>query len=158
IVLTVGALVLLLTAMAPRTPRPVPPFIALLTLGATAAAVQGSWGRGGLSFGCMMTGDLLALFATLVFIAAAALTVLHSTGARASRRVDCDYYSLLLFATAGMSFMAGSTDLVTFLLSLELLSIAFYVLIGLDSLRPGATEAAVKYFLLGAFASAFAIY
>src|SRR5512143_2046696 len=98
IVLTAGALLLLLAAMAPRTPRPVPPFIALVTLAATAFAVSGAWGRGGLSFAGMMTGDLLAMFATLVFVAAAVLTVLHSTGARAARRVDSDYYSLLLFA------------------------------------------------------------
>lgn len=160
LILTGGALVLLFTAMSGRVSRAIPPSVALITLAAAAFGVFRTWRTADatLSFGGMMTGDSLSLFGTILFIAAAALTVMHSTGDRGSRRVESDYYSLILFATAGMAFMAGSTDLVTFLLSLELLSIAFYVLMGLESLRPGATEAAVKYFLLGAFASAFAIY
>ena len=69
-----------------------------------------------------------------------------------------EYYALMLFAIAGMILMATATDLVVIFLALEVLSIAVYVLTGIRRDSPVATEAAFKYFLLGAFASAFFLY
>ncbi len=69
-----------------------------------------------------------------------------------------EYYALLLFATAGMAFMASAADLIVLFLGLELMTLSTYVLIGIrrNSLR--SNEAAIKYFLLGGFSTAFLLY
>ncbi len=68
-----------------------------------------------------------------------------------------ELYALLLFATAGMTLFAVSADLIVAFLALEILSLPLYVLTGLSS-RLGSIEAAMKYFLLGAFSSAFFLF
>jgi NADH-quinone oxidoreductase subunit N len=69
-----------------------------------------------------------------------------------------EYYTLLLLATAGMALMASAADLIVLFLGLELMTLSTYVLIGIkrESLR--SNEAAIKYFLLGGFSSAFLLY
>jgi NADH-quinone oxidoreductase subunit N len=69
-----------------------------------------------------------------------------------------EYYSILLLATSGMAFMASAADLIVLFLGLELMTLSTYVLIGIkrDSLR--SNEAAIKYFLLGGFSTAFLLY
>ena len=69
-----------------------------------------------------------------------------------------EYYALMLFALAGMMLMATASDLLVIFLALEVLSLAVYVLTGIRRDSPAATEAALKYFLLGAFSSAFFLY
>jgi NADH-quinone oxidoreductase subunit N len=69
-----------------------------------------------------------------------------------------EYYALMLFAVAGMILMAMATDLLVVFLALEVLSLAVYVLTGIRRDNPKASEAAFKYFLLGAFSSAFFLY
>ena len=69
-----------------------------------------------------------------------------------------EYYALMLFAIAGMMLMATATDLLVIFLALEVLSLAVYVLTGIRRDSPPSTEAAFKYFLLGAFSSAFFLY
>ena len=64
----------------------------------------------------------------------------------------------MLFALAGMMLMATATDLLVIFLALEVLSLAVYVLTGIRRDSPASTEAAFKYFLLGAFSSAFFLY
>src|SRR5205823_8618988 len=65
---------------------------------------------------------------------------------------------LMLFAIAGMMLMATASDLLLIFLALEVLSLAVYVLTGIPRDSPLGTEAALKYFLLGAFSSAFFLY
>jgi NADH-quinone oxidoreductase subunit N len=69
-----------------------------------------------------------------------------------------EYYAVLLLATAGMAFMASAADLIVLFLGLELMTLSTYVLIGIrrDNLR--SNEAAIKYFLLGGFSTAFLLY
>jgi NADH-quinone oxidoreductase subunit N len=69
-----------------------------------------------------------------------------------------EYYALLLFSIAGMIMMATANDLLIVFVALEILSVAVYVLTGIRRDDPHATEAAFKYFLLGAFSSAFFLY
>ncbi|NLG74381.1 MAG: NADH-quinone oxidoreductase subunit N [Chloroflexi bacterium] len=69
-----------------------------------------------------------------------------------------EYYSLLLFSITGMMLMAHAADLIIVFLALELLSIPLYVLSGFDPERITSEEAALKYFLLGAFSTGFVIY
>jgi len=69
-----------------------------------------------------------------------------------------EYYALLLFATLGMMLMVGGEDLMVVFLGLELMSVAVYALAGINRHSAAAAEAALKYFLLGAFASGFLLY
>src|SRR3989441_12375536 len=69
-----------------------------------------------------------------------------------------EYYVLVLFATLGMMLMAGGEDLIVVFLGLELMSVCVYVLAGINRHSAPAAEAALKYFLLGAFASGFLLY
>jgi len=69
-----------------------------------------------------------------------------------------EYYALLLFATAGMMLMVGAVDLLAVFLGLELMSIPIYVMAGFDRSRLRSNESAMKYFLMGAFASALLLY
>ncbi|MCB0093628.1 MAG: hypothetical protein KDE54_37320, partial [Caldilineaceae bacterium] len=65
---------------------------------------------------------------------------------------------LLLLCSAGMMVMGAATDLITVFLSLEIFSLALYIMCGLNREKPRGIEAAMKYFLLGAFASGFFVY
>lgn len=69
-----------------------------------------------------------------------------------------EFYILLLTSVMGMMFMAGAKDLFMIFLGLELMSISFYALAGLNRKRIKANEASLKYFLLGAFATGFIVY
>ncbi len=69
-----------------------------------------------------------------------------------------EYYALILLAAAGMIFMAISGDLITFLLSLEIMSLAIYILAGFFRDQVKSNEAAIKYFILGAFSTGFLLF
>ena len=69
-----------------------------------------------------------------------------------------EYYALLLFATSGMMIMASAADLIVLYLGLELMALSTYILVGLLRTRQRSNEAALKYFFLGAFSSAFLLY
>jgi len=69
-----------------------------------------------------------------------------------------EYYVLVLFATIGMQLMIASADFILLFIGLEIMSISVYVLAGFDRFRRSSAEAALKYFLVGAFASGFLLY
>ncbi len=78
-----------------------------------------------------------------------------------NKRMNLDrgeYYVLLLFSISGMMLMSAAADLIVVFLALELLSIPLYVLAGFARPKPDSEEAAMKYFLLGAFAGGFVVY
>ena len=160
IVLTTGALLLLLVdLMTPRDKQSILAWVTLAILGATAVAlvlvadanVQISRG--------LISVDRFALFFKVIFVISAALTVLMSVkyleveGTRAG-----EYYFLILCATLGMMFMAGGTDLITLFIGLETMAISFYILTGFLKPSRRSNEAAVKYFLLGAFSLGILLY
>jgi NADH-quinone oxidoreductase subunit N len=126
-------------------------------VGAGVASVL-LWDRNATSFG-VVTADNFSLFVNVVLVVIGVLTVVFS-----SQTIERDglpvgeYYALLLFAIVGMMLMAQATDLLLVFLALETMSIAVYVLTGLRRDQTNATEAAFKYFLLGAFASSFFLY
>lgn len=138
------------------------PYLSLLLLALTGTYVVNQLGQDPVGFSdvsSMMVMDDFSLVAILVFIAGAMLTVLISVSYVQAREIDRgEYYALLIYAVAGMSMMAASSDLFTFFLGLEVLSISLYVLIGFDQRDAGSNEGALKYFLLGAFASGFILY
>jgi NADH-quinone oxidoreductase subunit N len=103
--------------------------------------------------------DGFAVVFKLIFLLAAALTVAISL-----RYLDVEgeqrgeYYSLVLFATVGMMFLASGYDLIVLYISLELMALTFYVLVGYTKRERQSNEAGMKYFLLGAFSSGILLY
>lgn len=69
-----------------------------------------------------------------------------------------EYYGLILLAAVGMMLLAGAVDFIVLFLGLEVMSVAAYVLVAFDRRSPASAEAGLKYFLIGAFASAFLLY
>jgi len=103
--------------------------------------------------------DAYRYAAALVFLTGAFLTIMLSLEYLEREAIGIpEYHVLVLLATLGMMFMAGSLDLVVIFLGLELMSVAAYVLAGINRRNAFAAEASFKYFLLGAFASAFFLY
>src|SRR5579862_4870171 len=103
--------------------------------------------------------DELALFMTLAVIAATGLAVVLSADAmKGLEAAQGEYYGLVLLSGAGMMLLVESQDLVTFFISLEVLSLALYALSGLLRRDTRSNEAAIKYFVMGAFASGFVLY
>lgn len=103
--------------------------------------------------------DGFAVVFKLIFLLSAALTVAVSL-----RYLDVEgeqrgeYYSLVLFATTGMMFLASGYDLIVLYISLELMALTFYVLVGYTKRERRSNEAGMKYFLLGAFSSGILLY
>jgi NADH-quinone oxidoreductase subunit N len=126
-------------------------------LGAAFATVL-LWNHNTSSFG-VVSADNFGLFVTgtLIVVGLLSLAISGPTIER-ERLPGGEYYALMLFATAGMMLMATATDLLVIFLALEVMSLAVYVLTGIRRDSPASTEAAFKYFLLGAFASAFFLY
>ena len=89
----------------------------------------------------------------------AAVTILSSIQyVRDTKIHEGEFYALVLFATVGMILMAAANDLIVFFLGLETMSIAVYVLTGIWRASSRASEAAMKYFVMGAFATGFLLY
>jgi NADH-quinone oxidoreductase subunit N len=107
----------------------------------------------------MLAADGYALFFNLVILAAAALAILFSVEyVRRSGLAQGEYYTLLLLSAMGMMLMAAAINLITIFLALEILSLALYVLVGLNRASRPSAEAGLKYLLLGGFASGFLLY
>ncbi|NQS99367.1 MAG: NADH-quinone oxidoreductase subunit N [candidate division Zixibacteria bacterium] len=107
----------------------------------------------------MLHGDNFAVFFHAVFIIAAILVILTADQyLRRSNTNIGEFYSLIIFATCGAGIMAAAADLLVLFLGLEVLSISLYVLAGIQRDRPKSNEAAMKYFLIGAFFSGFLLY
>jgi NADH-quinone oxidoreductase subunit N len=107
----------------------------------------------------MIVHDNLRLGFSVVFLLVTALTILISTVWVEREDVPVgEYHALLMFATFGMMLMASGNDLVVIFLGLETLSIATYVMAGLRRGDLKSNESAMKYFILGSFASAFLLY
>jgi NADH-quinone oxidoreductase subunit N len=164
IVLTLAALVLTLWAgfrHGGERDQRVAAWIAVAGLAGTQLVLLWLWASGASALGvpAMMTLDRFRYAADTICLLGALLAVILSMGyVERERLLAPEYYVLLLLAVAGMMFMAGGSDLITIFLGLELMSIAVYVLAGINRRSVYAAEAALKYFLIGAFASAFLLY
>ena len=154
-----AVVVLLLDLFLSPTQKQVLAYLALLGI-LTAFLVNGlRWSateRAFLGFDGMAVADSYTLFFNYVFLIVAGLAVLIAVDyADRQGLAQGEYYSLLLFSTAGMSVMAAATDLMVLFVGLETLSIPLYILAGLKRGQAKSNESGLKYFLLGAFASAF---
>jgi NADH-quinone oxidoreductase subunit N len=124
------------------------------------AAMLASWGLGGgVAFGGALAADDLSRFVTMAVLVATMLAAIASADALGARRVLLpEYFALLLSAAAGMVLLAMSHDLITMFLSVEIFSLALYVLCGITRRDARSNESAMKYFILGSFATGFLLY
>ena len=159
LVLTGGALVVLLLSVV--TPRRDDVLLGV-SLATVAASLYGVAAFAGLDLEVskgLLAIDGFAAFFKVVALGSAAVTMLMSSpylrveGLRAG-----EYYFLILCATLGMMFMASGVDLITLFIGLETMAVSFYVLAGYLKPNPRSNEAAVKYFLLGAFSLGVLLY
>ncbi len=108
--------------------------------------------------GMLATGGNVNIFYFIFNIGAALVCLLSVDYIKKYGAFYSEYYILIQNAVLGMMLLAGAKDLFTIFLGLELMSIPFYVLAGINRKIVSATEAALKYFLLGAFATGFVVY
>ncbi len=159
LVLVVVALALILAARHVRRAQTAATCVVI----AAIAAISSGWAFSGAGpttgFGGTLTGDGYALFFKTLFAATLALVALLSVRHLDAERVrPAEFYTLLLLATTGMMLAASALDLLPLYLGLELMALCSYILVGITRDRPRSNEAAIKYFLLGSFASALLLY
>jgi len=163
-VLTVWAMALLLDAawhhQRPDAQRRTG-LLALIGIALAAAAALGLWLSNAAAVGpaASVAVDAFRWAVDLIVLLGAALAVLFSIDYLEREGILIpEYHVMVLFAAVGMMLMAGGSDLFVVFLGLELMSVSVYVLSGIDRRSKVGGEAALKYFLLGAFASAFFLY
>ena len=133
--------------------------LALFSIAGIAAVAYSLIGSSGVTFGGMFISDGYSTFFKLIFFVNVILSVLISIKYIVIEKVNFgEYYALILFSTTGMMIMASAADLIVLYLGLELMALSTYVLAGFIRHNIKSNEAALKYFLLGAFSSAFLLY
>ena len=160
IVAAAGVAVMLYDSFFPKQ-RAVSGAISLVGLAISGILLAMLWGSDQPATGWngMIAHDNLRLSFSFVFLFVSAMTVLISTVWVERENVPVgEYHAMLLFATFGMMMMSAGNDLVVIFLGLETLSIATYVMAGLRKSDLKSNESAMKYFILGSFASAFLLY
>jgi NADH-quinone oxidoreductase subunit N len=159
LVLTVGALVVLIAdVLLPRGSK-ILVAVTLTAIGATVASLVPLANTHVEVANGLIAVDQFALFFKVAFLAAAALTVLMSVRyLEVEGASPGEYYFLILCATLGMMIMAGGIDLITIFIGLETMAVSFYILAGFIKPNQRSNEAAVKYFLLGAFSLGILLY
>jgi len=155
IVATAACLALVVDALRP-TKNAISAFI--ISLVALALVFFLSFGAAGEASGIMsgqVIADRFGAVAKMVIVAVVFIVLCYSHPYLAARSLaKGEYYVLALLSTAGMLVLVSSGNLVTVYLGVELMSLCLYAMVAFDRDNPGAGEAAMKYFILGAIASA----
>ena len=132
--------------------------LATIGLATALAACVVLWDDHESSFGLILA-DNFGLFASATILVVGLLTVALSAPAIEREGLPSgEYYAVMLFSIVGMVLMAMAIDLLMIFLALEIMSIGVYVLTGMRRDSVASSEGAFKYFLLGAFSSAFFLY
>ena len=152
-----GVVLLLVVAFWPEARRGVLGLLTLVGLAVSAALVAWNWDLSEVAFGGAVSLDGITRYARVVLLAVGALTTLMAVAEGERSHAPPEVFPLLLFALTGMVLLAAASDLLVVFIALEILSLALYVMAGANR-RATAQEAAMKYFLLGAFSSAFLLY
>src|ERR1700722_796232 len=154
-----GMLVMFLAPIVPKARHGALLTISLLGAALALVATRFSALYAGAAYSGLFRADAFSLFVHLIVIGVAFLAILGSTDYLKREDLDAgEFCALILFATAGMGVMAGSQELLTGFIGLEMSSIASYILASYRRDAPRSNEAAMKYFLLGSFATAFFLY
>jgi NADH-quinone oxidoreductase subunit N len=117
------------------------------------------WQNRGPAYGGLIRADDFSIFVHAIVLTVAILATLGSMQYLDNERIQRgEYYSLLLFAAAGMGILGSAGELITAFLGLEMSSISSYILAGFRRTALKSNEASLKYFILGSFATAFFLY
>lgn len=159
-VIVTGILALMVDLLWPRKSNSTVVAISLIGLAAAAALTIPQFGMAdGESFGAMILRDRLGLVMQLLLIGTCALCFLFSDSYLREKRIAfSEFYPLALWSTAGGMIMVTTENLLMLFLGLEVLSISLYCLAGMSRQEQKSEESAMKYFLLGSFASAFLLF
>lgn len=134
-------------------------WIGMIGLAVTAIASASLWSVADSAFANTIVLDRFAVFFYVLLCLATALSLLLSVDYLATIELHSgEYYAILLFAVTGMFLMASANDLIVLFLGLETMSVAAYVLAGIWRPDLRSSEAAMKYLLLGAFATGFLLF
>jgi NADH-quinone oxidoreductase subunit N len=156
LLISIGVLLIGLDLFAPRQ-RQILPWLTVVGCLTALAMIMGS--RPSIAFGGMFLIDGFAVFFKSICLVGVILTTLMSEHFRRIIAMhQGEYYSLLLFSAVGMLIMASAGDLMVLYLGLELMALPVYALVGLHKKENRTSEAAVKYFLMGGFASALLLF
>jgi NADH-quinone oxidoreductase subunit N len=154
-----ACILLLVDLFIPKDRKGVTAFLAVLGLIAALVAAIMRYGNSSVTFSNMILEDGFSSFLQLIFLLTGVVGVALAYDYLNRREIQQgEYYTLLLFTVSGMMLMAMAGDLIVVFLALELLSIPLYILSGFARPQEASEEAAMKYFLLGAFASSFVVY
>ncbi len=153
--LMIAASVILLTGYVKNLGK-LSPSIGLLGLGIAMALAITHWGRQHSGFFGMVTNDNFGMAFKVIAAGTSMLALLMSQRWLTVRGYNRpEFYALLLMSTIGMMVMANTTDLVVLFLGLEVMSVPLYVMAGYAKRSLESNESGLKYFIMGAFASAF---
>ena len=159
IVCGVAIFLLMLDLALPHGKKHVSGYVAFAGLLWALWRTLGQWGMSERGYAGMVALDNLSTLFNVLFLSTTAVVVLMSRPFLEEENVEQpEYYALLLFATSGMMMLASGLDLITLFLGIEVLSISLYILAGYRRNSDASNEAAMKYFLLGAFASGILLY
>ena len=159
--LVAGVVLLLVVAFWPKAGRGVLAGLTLAGLAVAAALTAWNWDLERVAFEGAVSLDGITRYARVVLLAVGVLaTLMVAQGDTPEGEPDDsppEQFPLLILALLGMILLAAASDLLVVFIALEILSLSLYVLAG-ETRRLAAQEAAMKYFLLGAFSSAFLLY
>jgi NADH-quinone oxidoreductase subunit N len=159
IVSITGILLLLVDLALPHGKKHLSAYLALAGVVYAMIRSAAQWGILETGYSGMVVLDNLTTVLNLLFLASTGVVILLSMPFLRRDDVEhSEYYALLLFATAGMMILGMGLDLITLFLGIEVLSISLYILAGYRRDSDASNEAAMKYFLLGAFASSILLY
>jgi len=159
IVSCLALIVMIADLFVPRENKKILAYLSIAGLIAAGYSSISLWGLKLTAFSGSIISDNFTLFFNILFIISAVLTILLSLDFLSREESHLgEYYILMLFATSGMMIMAASLDLISFFLGLEVMSIPLYVLASFIRTDNRGNEAALKYFLLGAFSTGFLLY
>ncbi|MBI4240140.1 MAG: NADH-quinone oxidoreductase subunit N [Candidatus Rokubacteria bacterium] len=154
-----AALLLLLDLLPPRDRKAHLGFVGLGGVVVMLVVTLSLWGNPRRAFDGMVVLDDYALFFDVTIAFATGLVLLLSLDYLPRNRAETgEYYALVCFSATGMVLLASAADLILIFLAVELMSLSLYVLAGFFSGRLSSSESAMKYFLLGAFATGFLLY
>lgn len=160
LVLTLTAMVVVLLGVSLRY-RSYTPLVILSLVGIAVSAglAVAFWGQPREAFASTVLSDQFAQVVRLILLGIAAIAALMAEPYMQEKRITFpEYFALVLFSTAGGMVMAAAQNLMVLFIGLEILSLSMYVMAGLARTETRSEEAALKYFLLGAFASGFLLY
>lgn len=136
--------------------------LGLIAFAGAVAGLLSTWymtENPGLAFSNMVRVDSFSVFFHFLVIAIAAVAILSSFEYMAVQKIRAgEYYALILFSVVGMGLMSSAVELVLIFIALEISSISTYILVGFRRNEASSSEASLKYFLLGSFATAFFLY